>query len=128
MAQQATTYLNHVFYKENDGFQLLYNFFKDALIEKNGFLKIYWDDSETVEHETYENLSPTEKEALEDSKDEIEFIEEEVFEDEEAKEQFEATLAQYEAQGMDVSQIQVPNFDLYNCKIKRIKKTGRVKI
>ena len=30
MAQQATTYLNHVVYKENDGFQLLYNFFKDA--------------------------------------------------------------------------------------------------
>ena len=40
MADQATAYLNHVFYKENDGFQLLYNFFKDALIEKNGFLKI----------------------------------------------------------------------------------------
>ena len=30
MADQATAYLNHVFYKENDGFKLLYNFFKDA--------------------------------------------------------------------------------------------------
>ena len=128
MADQATAYLNHVFYKENDGFQLLYNFFKDALIEKNGFLKIYWDDSEKVDYETYENLSAVEKETLEDTKDEIEIVEEEVFEDEDAKEQFEATLAQYEAQGMDVSQIQVPNFNLYNCKIKRIKKTGKVKI
>ena len=128
MADQATAYLNHVFYKENNGFQLLYNFFKDALIEKNGFLKIYWDDSEKVDYETYENLSPVEKEALQDSKDEIEIVDEEVFEDEDAKEQFEATLAQYEAQGMDVSQIQVPNFNLYNCKIKRIKKTGKVKI
>ena len=77
MAEQATAYLNHVFYKDNNGFQLLYNFFKDALIEKNGFLKIYWDDNETVEYETYENLSLEDKEALEDSKDEIEFIEEE---------------------------------------------------
>ena len=68
MAAQATAYLNHVFYKENDGFQLLYNFFKDALIEKNGFLKIYWDDSEKVDYETYENLSIVEKEALQDTK------------------------------------------------------------
>ena len=28
LAEQATAYLNHIFYKENDGFQLLYNFFK----------------------------------------------------------------------------------------------------
>ena len=128
MADQATAYLNHVFYKENDGFQLLYNFFKDALIEKNGFLKIYWDDSEKVDYETYENLSIVEKEALQDTKDEIEIVEEEVFEDESAKEEFEKVLEQYQAQGVDTSQVQVPNFDLYNCKIKRIKKTGRVKI
>ena len=128
MADQATAYLNHVFYKENDGFQLLYNFFKDALIEKNGFLKIYWDDSEKVDYETYENLSIVEKEALQDTKDEIETVEEEVFEDESAKEKFQEVLKQYEMQGVDISQVQVPNFDLYNCKIKRIKKTGKVKI
>ena len=128
MAAQATAYLNHVFYKENDGFQLLYNFFKDALIEKNGFLKIYWDDSEKVDYETYENLSIVEKEALQDTKDEIEIVEEEVFEDESAKEKFEEVLKQYEMQGVDISQVQVPDFNLYNCKIKRIKKTGKVKI
>jgi len=55
-------------------------------------------------------------------------VEEEVFEDESAKEEFEKVLEQYQAQGVDTSQVQVPNFDLYNCKIKRIKKTGRVKI
>ena len=128
MAAQATAYLNHVFYKENDGFQLLYNFFKDALIEKNGFLKIYWDDSEKVDYETYENLSKVEKDALEDTKDEIEIIEEEIFEDESAKEKFEEVLKQYEMQGVDISQVQVPDFNLYNCKIKRITKTGKVKI
>jgi hypothetical protein len=128
MAAQATAYLNHVFYKENDGFQLLYNFFKDALIEKNGFLKIYWDDSEKVDYETYENLSKVEKDALEDTKDEIEIVEEEIFEDESAKEKFDQVLKQYEMQGVDISQVQVPDFNLYNCKIKRITKTGKVKI
>ena len=64
IAEQATAYLNHVFYKDNPGFKLLYNFFKDALIEKNGFLKVYFDETETVEHETYKNLTIAEKDAL----------------------------------------------------------------
>ena len=57
LADQATAYLNHIFYKENDGFQLLYNFFKDALLEKNGILKVYYDETQKVEYETYENLT-----------------------------------------------------------------------
>ena len=128
LAEQASAYLNHVFYKENNGFQLLYNFFKDALIEKNGFLKIYYDESETVEHETYKNLTKAEKDALNDTKDEIEEVEEEVFEDESAKEDYEKLIEQYEARGIDVSQVQKPDFTLYNCKIKRTKKAGKVKI
>jgi len=128
LAEQASAYLNHVFYKENNGFQLLYNFFKDALIEKNGFLKIYYDESETVEHETYKNLTKAEKDALNDTKDDIEEVEEEVFEDESAKEDYEKLIEQYEARGIDVSQVQKPDFTLYNCKIKRTKKAGKVKI
>ena len=128
LADQATAYINHVFYKDNNGFQLLYNFFKDALIEKNGFLKIYYDESEKVEHETYKNLTQAEKDALNDTQDEIEEVEEEVFEDEKAKEAFDKQIEALEAQGLDTSQIQKPNFNLYNCKIKRIKKTGKIKI
>ena len=128
MADQATAYLNHVFYKENNGFQLLYNFFKDALIEKNGFLKIYWDESESVEFETYQNLSLEDKEALEDTRDEIEFIEEEEVEDEFSKGEFEKAIEQYEAQGLEIPEMQTPDFILYNCKIKRTKKTGKIKV
>ena len=128
MADQATAYLNHVFYKENNGFQLLYNFFKDALIEKNGFLKIYWDESESVEFETYQNLSLEDKEALEDTRDEIEFIEEEEVEDEFSKAEFEKAIEQYETQGLEIPEMQTPDFILYNCKIKRTKKTGQIKV
>ena len=128
LAEQASAYLNHVFYKDNNGFQLLYNFFKDALIEKNGFLKIYYDENEKVEFETYKNLSKAEKDALMDSKDEIEIVEEEEMEDESAKEEFEKVLEQYEARGVDTAQVQEPDFTLYNCKIKRTNKTGKIKI
>ena len=128
LADQATAYLNHVFYKDNNGFQLLYNFFKDALIEKNGFLKVYYDEAETVEHETYKNLTAAEKEALNDTKDEIEVVEEEVTENTEAKEAFDKQIETLEAQGLDTSQVQTPDFNLYNCKIKRVKKTGKIKI
>ena len=128
LAEQATAYLNHVFYKDNNGFQLLYNFFKDALIEKNGFLKIYYDESEKVEFETYKNLSKAEKDALMDTKNEIEIVEEEVFEDENAKENFEKLLKQYEERGLDTSQVPKPDFDLYDCKIKRTSMGGKIKI
>ena len=128
LAEQATAYLNHVFYKDNNGFQLLYNFFKDALIEKNGFLKIYYDESETVEFETYKNLSKIDKDALEDTQDEIEIIDEEEFEDEKSKEEFEKVMEQYEAQGLEIPNVETPEFVLYNCKIKRTKKHGKIKI
>ena len=128
LAEQATAYLNHVFYKDNNGFQLLYNFFKDALIEKNGFLKIYYDESEKVEFETYKNLSKADKDALEDTKDEIEVIEEEQYEDESAKEDYEKLLEQYQARGVDTAKVQEPDFTLYNCKIKRTRKHGKIKI
>ena len=128
LAEQASAYLNHVFYKDNNGFQLLYNFFKDALIEKNGFLKIYYDESETVEFETYKNLSKDEKDALMDSRDEIEIVEEEEIEDEFGKEEFEKVMEQYEAQGLEIPEVETPDFVLYNCKIKRTKKNGKIKI
>ena len=60
ISEQATDYLNHIFNKDNDGFTALYTMFKDALLQKNGICKVYWDDSERVERETYENLSDDE--------------------------------------------------------------------
>ena len=39
MARQCTDYLNHIFYKENDGFLALYSAFKDALNTKEWYLK-----------------------------------------------------------------------------------------
>jgi len=128
LADQATAYLNHIFYKENDGFQLLYNFFKDALLEKNGILKIYYDKTQKVEYETYENLTQAEKNALNDTQDEIEVVEEKIITDEKAKETFENQIKTLEQQGVNTEEVQTPNFNLYNCKIKRIISKGNIKV
>ena len=60
VAKQASDYLNHIFNKDNDGFTTLYSMFKDALLHKNGVVKVYWDTSEKVNQETYERLSDAE--------------------------------------------------------------------
>ena len=59
-AKQATDYANWVFYKDNPGFALLHDWFKDALLEKVGVVKAYWDDSIEVTKETYQNLNDDE--------------------------------------------------------------------
>ena len=56
VAKQASDYINHVFYKENRGFSAIYTAFKDALVQKNGILKVYWDDSEKTTREEYKRL------------------------------------------------------------------------
>ena len=133
MADQATAYLNHVFYKENDGFKLLYNFFKDALIEKNGFLKVYYDESERVEHETYKNLTEEEYYALMDTNDDIEKIEEEEVVDEKVKGQNELIIEKAEETIADPAQLeiikaQLPKPILHNCTLKRTIKKGGIKV
>ena len=57
LAEQATEYCNWVFYKDNDGFLILHNWFKDALLQKTGVVKAYWDDKKDVTKEKYEGLS-----------------------------------------------------------------------
>lgn len=52
-AQQETDVVNHVFHQQNAGFLVLYTYFKDALMVKNGFVKTSWEDKETDEIEEY---------------------------------------------------------------------------
>ena len=125
LAEQATNYINYIFNKDNDGFSILYTWFKDALIEKNGIVKVYWDESEKVEQETYENLNEQEYQILVDN-DDVEVVEEESFIDEKAKEQLEQIKALAEAQGQVMEEIPTPK--LYNCVIKRTSSSGKVKI
>lgn len=55
-AQQESDYVNHVFMQQNPGFMVLYSFLKDGLLQKNGFVKVYWEEFDQEEKETYIGL------------------------------------------------------------------------
>ena len=60
MAKQATDYVNYVFTKDNPGWEILYSWFTDALLSKNGIVKVWWDEYEEDEREEYRNLEELE--------------------------------------------------------------------
>ena len=64
MAKQATDYVNHVFVKDNDGWEVLYSWFTDALLQKNGIVKVWWDEYPETTREEYHNLDEMEMQAL----------------------------------------------------------------
>ena len=64
MAQQATDYVNYVFNKQNNGFKVLYDAFKDALISKTGVIKHFWEEKTEVSTENYTNLTEIEYQSI----------------------------------------------------------------
>ena len=60
MAEQATDYVNHVFTKDNPGWEILYTWFTDALLSKNGIVKVWWDDYDEAQREEYQHLDDME--------------------------------------------------------------------
>ena len=63
-AEQISDYCNYIFTKENNGFDILYSMFKTALLQKNGFCKIYWKTSKEQKKESYKNLTEPEYQSL----------------------------------------------------------------
>jgi len=110
-AKQATDYCNWVFYRENDGLIILHNWFKDALLQKTGIVKAYWDAKEDVTKEKYKNLTEDElafllsDESLEVVRQKVEMVD-----------------AGVDQMGMP---IQVPS---YSVTVKKVNKYGCVKI
>jgi hypothetical protein len=56
MAEQATDYLNYIVRQDNDAIAIFYSVFKDALMNKGGFVKWWWDDSIEVHTHKFEGL------------------------------------------------------------------------
>lgn len=72
-AEQATSYM-HWKFGEINGYKVLNDAFHDALVKKNGVVKVYWEDYQTGETYTYTNLSDEEF-ALIVNEDNVEVIE-----------------------------------------------------
>lgn len=74
-AENASEYCNHIVMQDNPGFMLLYQWFKDALIQKVGYIKSYWDIDRTIENESYTGLTEAERDAILGD-DDVELVEE----------------------------------------------------
>jgi hypothetical protein len=67
--------------RDNDGIIILHDWFKDALLQKVGVVKAYWEDKEDVTKEKYRDLSDDEL-AMLLSDETMEVVEKEVVENE----------------------------------------------
>jgi hypothetical protein len=56
-AEQATDYVNYIFFCDNDGFTTLYNSMKDALVRKSGVIKWRWDEDIEIAEYSFTDLS-----------------------------------------------------------------------
>ena len=79
-AQQATDYLNYVFDKRCDGFTVLYTWFKDALLMKNGLVEVSWSQDELCDIENFVAIESIEVQALEEEEN-LEIVNKEVNEE-----------------------------------------------
>lgn len=112
-AEQASDYSNWVINNDNRGFEIMHNWFKDALILKMGVVKYYWDETTDIKTEEYEGLTEDElMMLLEDP--EVEIVErEEVLMGEEI---------------ITPDGMVIPAPVSYNVKVKRTEENGRIAI
>jgi len=76
VAENVTQYVNHIFNKDNPGAILMHNWFWDALVNKVGIVKAYWNVEADANEEEYFDLSQDEL-AMLMQEDSIEIVEQE---------------------------------------------------
>jgi hypothetical protein len=75
-AEQESDYVNYQITQRNNWFDIWYGWAHDALVQKNGYVKAYWDDAEDITSEYYDDLTPEEWAVLMQDQD-IEIVEHE---------------------------------------------------
>lgn len=110
-ANQATDLVNFAINNDNRGFRVIHNWFKDALLFKQGAVKMYWEEKDTTVNESYESLTEDELTLLV-SDPAIEILSQEVQE-----------MGMVDPEGNEV-----PMERTYSVEVRRMKKSGSVKI
>ena len=90
-AKQATDYVNYIFMRDNPGWEIMYSWFTDALLSKNGIVKVWWDETDKWDREEYKGLTEIEFESLV-SRTDVEVIEHTVVEEDGVEEQMTAEM------------------------------------
>ena len=132
MAEQATMMANHVFYKDNNGFEIMHDWFWDALCQKVGVTKVFFDDKKDTTIEKYENLTEDELTMIMQD-DEVEVVEqeevEEIVEQEQQPAMDQMGQPMIDEMGQPVMIDTPPIINIYyNIKCKRTKDHSKIKI
>jgi hypothetical protein len=109
-AAQATDYINYIWMEDNDGYEIIHDWVKDALLQKNGIIKQYWDKSDHKTSEILEGINSLQLQELRDD-EEIEVIE----------------LTEVGAAAENILQF-APDGLIYDIKLIRTEERGRLKI
>lgn len=119
-AEQETDYINHLVMEKNNGYLVFYVWFKDALLSKNGYVKVYVEEEAEVEEESYEGLTDAQLNMLV-SDDKVEVLEHTAYPDPDVNQ--EALMMQAEMTG------QMPVMPmLHDVKIKITEYKKEIKI
>ena len=132
MAEQATMMANHVFYKDNNGFEIMHDWFWDALCQKVGVTKVFYDEKKDTTIEKYENLTEDELTMIMQD-DEVEVVEqeevEEIVEQEQQPAMDQMGQPMIDEMGQPVMMDTPPIINIYyNIKCKRTKDHSKIKI
>ena len=122
-ADQETDYVNHVVMEKNEGFKIFYVWFKDALLSKNGYVKVYAEDEEEEEEYKYEGLTDSQLQMLA-SDEKTEVLEHEAYPDPSVD--MNALMDQTLAMGQDPATIIQPM--LHDVKLKVTEKSTDIVI
>lgn len=128
-AKNCTDYLNYLFWKKNSGHSVAYTWMKDALLQKRGIVKVWWDTRVDETKEEYRGLTAIElSEIMED--EEIEVSDHKAYPDEEdakARQQAIEHATQQGANPQAIAQLQgQPPALLFDITAKRSKKGGKI--
>lgn len=111
-ADQATSACNYVFYRQNNGFLILYTAVKDALMLKTGGVKWAWEEKRTPTFTTYQGVNEMQLAEYLAANPNAEVVEKDV----------------KQVQGID-QLTGLPTIEnVYDLKIKVVEKKGQVRI
>ena len=74
-AEIETEVVNHVFMRQNDGFFVVHDYCKDALLLRNGYITSYWMKKRKTSVESYTGLSEIQLAMMMQTDDDIEILE-----------------------------------------------------
>lgn len=100
-AELESQYVYDILMKDNTGFLILHQFIKDALMQKNGFIKVFYDESVSETTESYTGLTEPELNMVL-SDDNIELIE--------------------------MSTEEIDNIPIFDIKVKVVKVNKKIKV